>query len=319
MVSSGPISLGGNATTGGLNQSVNIELGRSATASINMNESAVRTLFGVSSGAISMSNGYGKANEFAFNISSNQVNANLRSLAINAGWDQSTKLAATITGGVYVYSNGTGTPALTVNGSFPNGVTLVNNGYILGMGGNGGTGCPVGFTSASPGNSGGIGLSVSSAITINNASGVIGGGGGGGGGGGSYNEGGVGKSGPFIQYGWTGGGGGGGQTGLSNSSGGGVGGGNFYQRSRDPQPGSDGTVSGAGSGGIGGAAPNSGFFAGAGGNGGGWGSNGSSGSGGRGGSFYNGPPGAGGSAGNAVTGNGNITWTNTGTRYGGIS
>ena len=314
--SSGPISIAG--TTSG--QSIQIELGGNGTTTMSLNDAAVRTLAEVPSGAIIMpTNFYGKANEYAFSISTNQVNANLRSLAVSAGWNQSTKLIATINGGVYVYSNSTGTPALTVNGSFPNGVTLINNGYILGMGGNGGTGCPVGFTSASSGDSGGIGLSVSSAITINNASGVIAGGGGGGGGGGSYCDGGVGKGGPYIQYGWAGGGGGGGQTGLSNSGGGGPGGGTFNQRSRDPQPGSGGDVSGAGSGGIGAAAPNAGFFAGAGGNGGGWGSSGSGGQGGRGGAFYNGPPGAGGSSGNAITGNSNITYINTGTRYGGIS
>jgi len=306
--SSGPISL----------NNVNVELGLSGTISINMNQASVRTLFGVPSGAIRMSDGYGKSNEFAFAISSNQVNANLRSLATSAGWDQSTKLIATINGGVYVYSNSTGTPGLTINGSFPNGVTLVNNGYILGMGGNGSTGCSVGFTSASPGDSGGTALSVSSATTINNASGVIAGGGGGGGGGGALNEGGVGKSGPYIQYGWAAGGGGGGQTGLSNTAGGGPGGGTFGQRSRDPQAGSGGDVNGAGGGGIGGAAPNAGYYAGQGGSGGSWGSSGARGQDGRA-YFYNGPPGNGGSGGSAVTGNGNITWTNTGTRYGGIS
>ena len=41
---------------------VNTELGRSATASINLNESAVRTLAGVASGAISMDNLRGKSN-----------------------------------------------------------------------------------------------------------------------------------------------------------------------------------------------------------------------------------------------------------------
>lgn len=44
---------------------VNVELGRSATAQISMNESAVRTLFQVPSGQISMSNGYGKSNSYA--------------------------------------------------------------------------------------------------------------------------------------------------------------------------------------------------------------------------------------------------------------
>lgn len=47
-----------------LNQ-VNIELSRSGTAQISMNDSIVRTLFGVASGQISMSNGYGKSNAYA--------------------------------------------------------------------------------------------------------------------------------------------------------------------------------------------------------------------------------------------------------------
>lgn len=41
---------------------VNTELGRSATASINLNESAVRTLAGVASGTISMNSLRGKSN-----------------------------------------------------------------------------------------------------------------------------------------------------------------------------------------------------------------------------------------------------------------
>jgi len=54
---SGPLSLGG-ATAG---QSVNLELGKSATALISMNDTDLRTLFGVASGQISMSQGYGKS------------------------------------------------------------------------------------------------------------------------------------------------------------------------------------------------------------------------------------------------------------------
>ena len=41
---------------------VDVELGLSATAQISMNDTAVRTLFGVSSGAIGMSSGFGKSN-----------------------------------------------------------------------------------------------------------------------------------------------------------------------------------------------------------------------------------------------------------------
>lgn len=50
--SSGAISLG----------NVNTELGRSSTAAISLGETAVRTLAGVSSGAIALSSLYGKSN-----------------------------------------------------------------------------------------------------------------------------------------------------------------------------------------------------------------------------------------------------------------
>lgn len=56
---SGPISLGGS-TTG---ESINLELGLSATAQISLNDTAVRTLAGVASGAITVpTNFYGKSN-----------------------------------------------------------------------------------------------------------------------------------------------------------------------------------------------------------------------------------------------------------------
>ena len=84
--SSGSISLG----------QVSVELGRASNATTSLGETAVRTLFGVPSGQISMSQGYGKANQFSFTVSSNQTNADLRTLAINAGWNQITKVVATI-------------------------------------------------------------------------------------------------------------------------------------------------------------------------------------------------------------------------------
>jgi hypothetical protein len=55
---SGPLSFGG-ATAG---QSINLELGVSATAEASINSSAFRTLAGVSSGQISVNNFYGKSN-----------------------------------------------------------------------------------------------------------------------------------------------------------------------------------------------------------------------------------------------------------------
>ena len=277
---------------------VNTELGLSSTAQISLNDSAVRSLFGKASGAISMSDGYGKANQFAFTISSNQTNANLRTLAVNAGWNQSSKVVATINSGIYVSANSTGTPGLTINGSFPGGVELVNNGYIIGMGGAGGQS---GSASASPGagGGGGLALSVSTAVSITNNS-TIGGGGGGGGGGGARFV-------PDPYGGGTtigGGGGGGGRTGATNSSGGAATG-SAYRGSN----GGAGTSSSPGAGGAGYNA-GAGYVGGTGGTGGQWGSSGGAG----------GVSGAaGGGSGGAVSGNGNITWVATGTRLGSIS
>jgi hypothetical protein len=291
---------------------VNVELGRSSTAAISLGESAVRTLFGVASGAISMSQGYGKANQFAFTITSNQTNANLRTLAVNAGWNQSTRVVATIGSGVYISSNSTGTAGLTVNGSFPGGVEIVNNGFIIGMGGNGGNGAAgfYGSTSATAGSAGGLALSASVAVSINNV-GTIGGGGGGGGGGASYAQ----IGGDYPPSG-SGGGGGGGRSSAAANSAGGIwpfvtnfefGGSN----------GAAGTVNGAGAGGAGGNHGSGSTRGGTGGTGGNWGS-----AGGGGGNAINTgnyrAPAGGGSAGAAISGNSNITWLAFGTRLGGI-
>jgi len=279
---------------------VNVELGLSATAQISLNDSAVRTLFGVASGAINMQNGYGKANEFAFTISSNINDANLRSLAVAAGWNESTALIATLNSGIYISSTDTGTPALTINGSFPSGVKFVNNGTVVGDGGNGGVGGYSYYQAGTAGGTGGTAISVSVPASIENNGIIAGGGGGGGGGAGSLYE--YYPYGQGMQIAYTrGGGGGGGQSGLTNSSGGY---GNQY--------GANGTISAAGGGGGGGTR------AGTGGTGGNWGANGSNGGTG----LYAGDsssPGGGGAGGSAVSGNTNITWISTGTRYGGIS
>lgn len=311
MVSSGPISLGGNATTGGLNQSINIELGQSATATISLNDSNVRTLLAKTGAGttISLNDAYGKANQFAFTISSNQTNANLRTLAVSAGWNQSSKVVATISGGVIISSNSTGTPALTVNGSFPGGVDLINNGVIVGMGGAGGRGASSNLfpnAAGQPGGAGGLALSVSTAVTITNGSGTIAGGGGGGGGGGNFDSKGFGTAG--------GGGGGGGRSSNAANSAGGAGG-NFSGWPVGAN-GASGTYASAGGGGAGGVAP--GASAGPGGSGGNWGAAGASGGNASGTvTFY--LPGSGGSGGGAVSGNSNITWVSFGTRNGAIT
>lgn len=280
---------------------VNTELGLSSTAQISLNDSAVRTLFGKASGAIAMSDGYGKSSQFAFTISSNTTNANLRTLAVNAGWNQSSKVVATIGSGIYVYSTSTSTPALTINGSFPGGVELINSGNIYGMGGNGGNGGGSGASTASTGATGGNAVTASVAVTITN-SGIISGGGGGGGGGGLQ----IYDDGKFVR--WYGGGGGGG--GRVNAGGGGGGGG----QGPDGQSGASGTSASLTTNGTGGAGGTGlGYSGGAGGAGG---NNAAAGSSGNSASLAGA---SGGSGGSAISGNSNITWVSTGTRYGAIS
>lgn len=274
---------------------VNTELELSSTATITINNTLVRTLAGQTTPAsqISFSQLSGKSYIFSLTISSNQTNLNLRTYAIANGWTGTgTLLQVTINGGVYLLANSTGTPALTVSGSFPAGVRLINNGYILGYGGAGGNGGPGSPTAGDAGASGGTGLSISSAISITN-NGTVAGGGGGGGGGGGRNAG-----------DWYGGGGGGG--GATYGAGGTPGAGSGPGTGR-AHAGAAGTLS---AGGAGGTAD----VGGGGGAGGGWGAAGTAGSPSdqRGG-------GSGGSAGNYVVGNSNVTWVATGTRLGGAS
>lgn len=314
---SGPISF----------NDINVELGVSGTTQASLGQTSYRTLAGVASGQISMSNFYGKSNAFSFTISTNQTNANLRSLAVSAGWNQSTKVIATINSGVYVSSNSTGTPGLTVNGSFPGGVDLINNGFIIGMGGAGGAGSATDAYAGTQiggaaGSVGGLALSVSSAVSITN-NGTIGGGGGGGGGGqGSMYVTYVGKDSTFWWAG--GGGGGGGRSGAAANSAAGAGGVNNatgLPNNYNGNAGSVGTSAGAGAGGTGTSSTRA--TSGAGGSGGAWGSAGGSGSSPSpanniGGWPSRGPFG-GGSGGAAISGNSNITWVATGTRLGSIS
>lgn len=305
---------------------VNVELTKSATATISMNDADVRTLAGVPSGAIGMSNLQGKTYVFTFTIASNQIDANLRTLAVNAGWNQSTPVQATINAGVWISGSvaANSTAALTINGSFPGGVTLINNGTIAGRGGNGGVGATE-PGSPTAGTAGGRALLASVGVTIQN-NGTIAGGGGGGGGGGfnlvsaSCN---MGEDSCRIEAG--GGGGGGGRSNASyNASGGAAGGSTFNAASctvTQAQAGGTGTSSGPGAGGAGARTGTSGctcvgcrdVVGGAGGSGGAWGTAGATG-----GTTPDRAGAAGGAAGQAVSGNSNITWTAFGTRSGPI-
>lgn len=78
---SGPLSFGG--TTVG--QSINLELGLSATATASINSTAFRTLAGVPSGQISVSNFYGKSNAIGWVINTGPSDGTGTLIPINAG------------------------------------------------------------------------------------------------------------------------------------------------------------------------------------------------------------------------------------------
>jgi len=293
---------------------VNVELGLSATATISLNDTAVRNLAGVGSGQIGMNNLQGKSSVFAFTISSNQIDANLRTLALAAGWNGTAPVQATINSGVWISGSvaANSTAALTIDGSFPNGVTLINSGTIAGRGGNGGTGA---LNSPTAGQAGGRALQASVAVTINNA-GTIAGGGGGGGGASRFDRssaacGGMNES--SCSSAIPGSSGGGGRSNVSFTAAGGPAfTGSWSCRSIQPGAGGTGTSSAAGAGGSAGVAScntctecnGAGRVGGSGGD---WGTAGGT------------PVGAaGGAAGQAVNGNSNITWTAFGTRLGPI-
>jgi len=115
---------------------------------------------------------------FSAAITTNQTNANLRTLMVNAGWNQTMTAVSIIGDGTYIYSTATATPALTVNGSWPNGVKINNYGFIMGQGGAGG--------SNSNGAGGGNAVSITLNISLLNAGTIAGGGGGGGAGNNAY-------------------------------------------------------------------------------------------------------------------------------------
>ncbi len=171
---SGPISF---------NQ-INVELGVAGTTTASLGQTSYRTLAGVPSGAISMSNFYGKSNRKAisYTFTASTANASLNVAAISGYVAGVSDITVTVNTSVYLYSTGTGTPGLTLSGGTTGDtLTLVNNGFIMGMGG-------VGSGSNSPavvnGSPGGIALQLGYPTTINNTNPVayIGGGGGGGGG-----------------------------------------------------------------------------------------------------------------------------------------
>lgn len=131
------------------------------------------------SGAISIGSFYGAASNFVATITSNVQELNLRTWLISLGWNQTAPATVTIASGVYIWSDNTSVPALNMGGSFPGGLTLINNGYIMGKGGNGGYMVAATRAYVNP-TAGGPAIALTGPISIDNTNGYIGGGGGGG-------------------------------------------------------------------------------------------------------------------------------------------
>lgn len=320
---------------------INVELGVAGTTTANINQASYRTLAGVPSGQISLSNFYGKSNRavISHTFASTTANASLNLNSIGGYVAGVSDITVTINSGVYLYCSTSNTatapttPGLNITGGTAGDtLTIVNNGFILGGGGKGGN-------VTVNGSAGGPALSLSRPATINNTNGAafIAGGGGGGGGMGQFSGGGGGGAGG----GWGGegaggagggpgsaGGNGGNGTG-SNGLGGGAGGGGCGSgkgagagggggRILPGTGGAGGTSAGA-VGGAGGSANNPGGNGslpnGGGGGGGGWGASGGN-------STGNSSNRVGGAGGRAVQLNGNsVTWVsgNTSRVYGSVS
>lgn len=129
------------------------------------------------SGTIDMADFYGTVKQFTYTFSSNAKEVNLNTTLTNAGWDGSAPVVLTINSGVYLWSDNTSVAGLTISSAFNNGLTITNNGYIIGRGGNGGA------AENEDGGNGGpaISNSATNVVIINSSGAYIAGGGGGGG------------------------------------------------------------------------------------------------------------------------------------------
>jgi hypothetical protein len=172
---------------------VNAELGLASTTQISMSAALTRTLAGVASGAIRFSDLRGKT------LVTYVISADTADAVITLGTTTPTTgtyvagasiVIITVNSDVYVYSTSTSTPALTLTGGTTGDtITLYNNGFIMGCGGNGGgsNSTTIGYSYGGP-TAGGTALKVgyATSVVLGAGSCIAGGGGGGGGTGGFY-------------------------------------------------------------------------------------------------------------------------------------
>ena len=168
------MSIGGSI----VGQSINLELGLAADANSSIGQANFRELAKIPSGVISLSDFYGKSNVTTIEITENRTQYVLSPAVVPDYVAGETKVQLNIGEDVYLYATNTSVAALTVTGFVAGDeVTIVNEGYIMGMGGQGG------FLDSFPiygyGEPGGNAISIFFPVTIENNRYICGGGGGG--------------------------------------------------------------------------------------------------------------------------------------------
>lgn len=159
---------------------INVELGQAGTTQASIGQSSYRTLAGVPSGQISLSDFYGKSNRVTINlvISSNTLNYNIFNNKGGTYVAGKSDIIVTVNSGVVVGATiASGNAGMDTGTGWTSGdtITIVNNGFIVGSGSYGGY-------EYGAGNPGGLALWLRFATSIQNNY-VIGGGGGSGAGG----------------------------------------------------------------------------------------------------------------------------------------
>ena len=253
---------------------MHVEVGGTSGTTCSLNDADIRALISVGdNGQQSIQQYYGQSSETSLPTGGSQINGQVQLQQITASSYISSGGTLRIPSSMWVWSDSTSVAALIID--IP--CTVINDGKIIGKGGNGGNGH---YSLVRTGYTGGPAINVTaSGVTITNSSGAYIAGGGGGGG--SYSD----YSNPSDAHAGGGGGAGGGNGGTGRVNQG------YWQAGVGGAVNASGTTGGNGSGGGGGGA-----------GGGGGGHQGGGGGGGRilpgvGGGSY----GAGGSAGNAAT------------------
>lgn len=246
---------------------INTELGSASGATRSLGDTSSRNLAGVPSGAISLSNFYGKSNELVLDFGTNAMtDVNLRAQADSRGYTNHAKVICKFSGNID--ASATSVPAIEV-GSWPAGtavhVIIYGSGQVRGRGGAGGSGQLANGTAAVAGGAGGPAIKATYSIPggctieIQGSASIRPGGGGGGGGGRGY------VVGETLQY-YTGGNGGNGYTvgvaataGATGGTNSGIGGNGGAQGTNGAAGASTSWGSGAGGGAGGAAMVNSGY------------------------------------------------------------